>query len=62
MESVSADVQAVTERVVSEHELLDRVRQELAKVIVGQEQLIERVFVALLSNNHVVSEGVPGLA
>ena len=59
---MSADVQAVTERVVSEHELLDRVRQELAKVIVGQEQLIERLFVALLSNNHVLIEGVPGLA
>ena len=28
----------------------------------GQEQLIERLFVALLSNNHVLIEGVPGLA
>ena len=62
LESVSADVQAVTERVVAERDLLDRVRQELAKVIVGQEQLIERLFVALLSNNHVLIEGVPGLA
>ena len=59
---MSADVQAVTERVVSERDLLDRVRQELAKVIVGQEQLVERLFVALLSNNHVLIEGVPGLA
>jgi MoxR-like ATPase len=59
---VSADVQEVTERVVAEHDLLDRVRQELGKVIVGQEQLIERLFVALLSNNHVLIEGVPGLA
>ena len=59
---MSADVQEVTERVVAEHDLLDRVRQELGKVIVGQEQLIERLFVALLSNNHVLIEGVPGLA
>jgi MoxR-like ATPase len=59
---LSADVQAVTERVVAERDLLDKVRQELAKVIVGQEQLVERLFVALLSNNHVLIEGVPGLA
>jgi MoxR-like ATPase len=59
---LSADVQAVTERVVAERDLLNRVRQELAKVIVGQEQLVERLFVALLSNNHVLIEGVPGLA
>src|SRR5690606_1599874 len=53
---------AVTERVVAERDLLDKVRQELGKVIVGQEQLVERLFVALLSNNHVLIEGVPGLA
>jgi MoxR-like ATPase len=59
---VSSDVPAITERVSAERELLDKIRAELGKVIVGQELLIERLFVALLSNNHVLIEGLPGLA
>ncbi len=37
-------------------------RQELAKVIVGQEQVIEEMMIALFSGGHVLLEGVPGLA
>ncbi|HMP82555.1 MAG TPA: MoxR family ATPase [Verrucomicrobiota bacterium] len=37
-------------------------RAEIARVIVGQEQLVERLIVALLANGHVLLEGVPGLA
>jgi MoxR-like ATPase len=37
-------------------------RAEIAHVIVGQEQLVERLIVALLANGHVLLEGVPGLA
>jgi MoxR-like ATPase len=59
---VSSDVPAITERVAAERDLLDQIRAELGKVIVGQELLIERLFVALLSNNHVLIEGLPGLA
>lgn len=59
---MSSDVPAITERVSAERELLDNIRAELGKVIVGQELLIERLFVALLSNNHVLIEGLPGLA
>lgn len=59
---MSSDVPAITERVSAERELLDSIRAELGKVIVGQELLIERLFVALLSNNHVLIEGLPGLA
>jgi MoxR-like ATPase len=40
----------------------DRIRAELSKVIVGQRTLVERLLVALLSNGHVLLEGVPGLA
>jgi MoxR-like ATPase len=37
-------------------------KQEMARVIVGQNQLIERLLIALLTNGHVLLEGVPGLA
>ena len=37
-------------------------RQEIGRVIVGQEPLIERLLVGLLANGHVLLEGVPGLA
>src|SRR6187402_3226452 len=37
-------------------------RAEIGKVIVGQEQLVDRLLVGLLANGHVLLEGVPGLA
>jgi len=37
-------------------------RKEIGHVIVGQEQLVERLLVGLLANGHVLLEGVPGLA
>ncbi|WP_262149454.1 AAA family ATPase [Chryseobacterium foetidum] len=41
---------------------LQKVKSELAKVIVGQEDMIEHLLAALLSNGHVLIEGVPGVA
>lgn len=41
---------------------LDKVKEEIAKVIVGQEKMVEHLLVALLSNGHVLIEGVPGVA
>ena len=41
---------------------LDRVKAEIGKVIIGQENMIEHLLVALLSNGHVLIEGVPGVA
>ena len=40
---------------------LDRVRQEIAKVIVGQQDVVDGVLTCLLSGGHVLLEGVPGL-
>jgi MoxR-like ATPase len=45
----------------SELETVENLRREMAKVIVGQEYLVERLLLALLSNSHVLLEGVPGL-
>ena len=42
--------------------LFQSLKQEIAKVIVGQDYLIERLLVALVANGHVLLEGVPGLA
>ncbi len=44
------------------HETLDAIRAQIGQVIVGQHDLIDRLLVALLTNNHALIEGVPGLA
>ena len=41
---------------------IGKLREEIAHVIVGQEQLVDRLLVGLLANGHVLLEGVPGLA
>ena len=41
---------------------LEKVKTEIAKVIVGQEKMVEHLLAALLSNGHVIIEGVPGVA
>ena len=59
---MTLDVKQIGEKVAKESALLERVRNEIAKIIVGQNLLIERLLIALLCNNHVLIEGVPGLA
>ncbi len=56
------DVQAINQRVEQETALLGRIREEIGRVIVGQHELIDRLILALLCNQHVLIEGVPGLA
>jgi len=48
--------------VKQESTFINRFKQEIEKVIVGQQYLIERLLVGLLANGHVLVEGVPGLA
>ena len=43
-------------------ESLEKIKAEIGKVIVGQESMIEHLLAALLSNGHVLIEGVPGVA
>ena len=43
-------------------ERFDAVRAEVAKVLVGQDELVQRLLLALLADGHVLLEGVPGLA
>ena len=50
------------EQVVETSTWIRALRAEVGRVIVGQEQLVERLLVGLLANGHVLLEGVPGLA
>ncbi len=59
---MSIDVKKIGEKVEKESRVLAGVRSEIEKVIIGQEYMIERLLIGLLCNNHVLIEGVPGLA
>jgi MoxR-like ATPase len=59
---MAVDVKQIGERVGRESTVLHKIRSEAGRVIVGQEQLVDRLLMALLCNQHVLIEGVPGLA
>ena len=59
---MSIDIKEITSRVEQEHLLVSKIREEMGKVIVGQDYLVSRLLNALLCNQHVLIEGVPGLA
>lgn len=59
---MAKDIREVNERFERESEVVDSVRREISKVIVGQSDLVERLILALLCNGHVLIEGIPGLA
>jgi MoxR-like ATPase len=56
------DVRALNELVAKESAFVDRLANEVGKVIVGQQYMVERILVGLLTGGHVLLEGVPGLA
>ena len=56
------DLKEATNRISAQAELVTKIREEVAKVIVGQEKLIDRLVLALVTGGHILLEGVPGLA
>ena len=56
------DVRAINEMVQRESAFVDPILHEVRKVIVGQDEMIERILIGLLTGGHVLLEGVPGLA
>ena len=52
----------LTETIAQEKQLLDAIQAEMSKVIIGQQHMISRLIIALLSEGHILLEGVPGLA
>jgi MoxR-like ATPase len=57
-----ADIKEINEKIQRESAFVDMMMMELSKVIVGQRYMMERLLVGLLSNGHILLEGVPGLA
>ncbi len=62
MESTNTDIRELNERIQRESAFVDMLNMEINKVIVGQKYMIERLLIGLLSNGHILLEGVPGLA
>jgi MoxR-like ATPase len=59
---VAVDIDAINARVKEESRFVEAVRSEVARTIVGQTYLIDRLLIALLCDGHILIEGVPGLA
>ncbi len=57
-----ADIKEINERIQKESAFVDMLTMEMSKVIVGQKYMVDRLLIALLSNGHILLEGVPGLA
>lgn len=62
MSEYAVDMEALTEKIQQKSAFIDDIRNELDKVIIGQRYMIDRLLVGLLTNGHVLLEGVPGLA
>ena len=58
----TVDIKALNERIQQESAFVDMINMEMNKVIVGQKHLVEGLLIGMLSNGHILLEGVPGLA
>ena len=56
------DIRRLNEAIAQQAQFIDALRHEMHKIIVGQQYMIDRLLIGLLSNGHVLLEGVPGLA
>ena len=56
------DINTLNKQVQQESLFLQDLKREVGKIIVGQEDLLEKMLVALLADGHILIEGVPGLA
>jgi len=59
---MNKEIKNLNEKAEKYSQKLRNVHSEISKVIVGQEDIIEKLLIALISNGHVLVEGVPGLA
>ncbi len=59
---MAVDIEAINKKIEKGSEFVDKISKEVAKVIVGQKYMIERLLIGLLANGHILLEGVPGLA
>jgi len=59
---MNTEIRQVQEQVKEKSELTTRLMNEIRKVIVGQDHLVEALLISFFSNGHILLEGVPGLA
>jgi MoxR-like ATPase len=62
MSDNAVDIKALNEQIEKESAFIDILTLEMNKVIVGQQQMVERLLIGLLGQGHILLEGVPGLA
>ncbi len=62
MLQTAEDIRLLNEKIEHAAGFVTRINDELSKVIVGQQTMVERLLIGLLSNGHILLEGVPGLA
>ncbi|MEO8109933.1 MAG: AAA family ATPase [Ginsengibacter sp.] len=62
MLQTAEDIRLLNEKINHSATFIDKIHAEIGKVIVGQHHMVERLLIGLLSNGHILLEGVPGLA
>jgi MoxR-like ATPase len=55
-------IEEINQKVIEKSQIIEKLNQEIEKAIVGQKYMIKRILVGLLSDGHILLEGVPGLA
>lgn len=60
--NTNVDIKELNERIEKESGFIDAISLEMSKVIVGQKKLIDSLLIGLMSDGHILLEGVPGLA
>jgi MoxR-like ATPase len=62
MLKTAEDIRQLNEKIAHAGQFTDKLREEIGHVIIGQSHMLDRLLIGLLSNGHVLLEGVPGLA
>lgn len=62
MVQTAEDIRLLNEKINHSATFIDKIHDEIGKIIVGQSHMLERLLIGLLSNGHILLEGVPGLA
>jgi MoxR-like ATPase len=56
------DIRVLNEKIQIQGQFVDKLRAEIGRVIIGQHYMLDRLLMGLLTNGHILLEGVPGLA
>ncbi|MCH5717323.1 AAA family ATPase [Niabella hibiscisoli] len=62
MLKTAEDIKILSGKIAEASSFVDRLKEEVSHIIVGQAHMLDRLLIGLLSNGHVLLEGVPGLA